>query len=284
MLTASDGFQPLWPLKSLTPRKCGSNFKSILFKLIIQNTCSSLSTHFEIVLRWMPQNFINEKAILGQVMAWCYQAPSHYPTQCWPRPTSPCGISRPQSVLVLYSRIPLSRVPLTRENQLNALAPWTPNFSDAPLATAHMTDPVTHMCWSEQISPLGHSSQATWQPFNLSHCIEMHNTHLLGRAGQLSQTYFTHSAPILTPRNQPHNNGRHCENPVCYVTLASTPAGKRQLPRYFLVQMQLTSRYDHRSESDFLFLLCRKCRNLIYLKCDSRICHRDANPTLVNQR
>ena len=33
------------------------------------------------------------------------------------------------------------------------------------------------MCWSEQISPLAHPSQATWQPFNLSHCIEMHNTH-----------------------------------------------------------------------------------------------------------
>ena len=31
----------------------------------------------------------------------------------------------------------------------------------------------------------------------------MHNTHLVGCAGQLSQTYFTHSALILTPRNQP---------------------------------------------------------------------------------
>ena len=59
------------------------------------------------------------------------------------------------------------------------------------------------MCWCEQISLLAHSSQATWQPFNLSHCIEMHNTYLLGRAGQLSQAYFTHSAPILTPRNLP---------------------------------------------------------------------------------
>ena len=39
-----------------------------------------------------------------------------------------------------YSRIPLSRAPLTRENQLVALAPWTPNFSDTPLATAHMPD------------------------------------------------------------------------------------------------------------------------------------------------
>ena len=46
-----------------------------------------------------------------------------------------------QNKLTKYSRIPLSRAPLTRENQLVALAPWIPNFSDAPLATARMTDP-----------------------------------------------------------------------------------------------------------------------------------------------
>ena len=116
----------------------------------------------------------------------------------------------------------------------------------------------------------------------------MHNTHLLGRAGQLSQVLFTHLAPILTPRNLPPtvNNGRHCENPVCHVTLASTPAEKWQLPWwtvYFLVQMQLTGRYDHRPESDFVFLLCRKCRNLSYLKCAPRICHPEAHPTLVKR-
>ena len=84
---------------------------------------------------------------------------------------------------LLYSRIPLFRTQLTRGNQLVALAPWTPNFSDLLLAAAHITKPLTHMCWSEQISPPVHSSQATWQPFNLSHCIEMHNTHLLGHVG-----------------------------------------------------------------------------------------------------
>ena len=82
-----------------------------------------------------------------------------------------------------YSQIPLSRAPLTCGNLLVALAPWTPNFSDWSLAAAHMTEPVTHMCWSGQISPLVNSSQATWQPFNLSHWIEMHNTHLLGHVG-----------------------------------------------------------------------------------------------------
>ena len=122
------------------------------------------------------------------------------------------------------------------------------------------------MCWCEQISPLAHSSRATWQPFNLSHCIEMHNTHLLGRTGQLSQAYFTHSAPILTPRDLPPTVNKQWPpwreyRILCQVTLASTPAEKRQLPRrtvYFLVQMQLTGRYDHRSESDFCISIVSK--------------------------
>ena len=146
--------------------------------------------------------------------------------------------------------------------------------------------PVTHMCWCEQISPLAHSSQATWQPFNLSHCIEMHNTHLLGRAGQLSQAYFTHSAPILTPRNLPATVNKQWpplrESCMSRHTRFNT-SRKTRWTVYFLVQMQLTGRYDHRPESDFVFLLCRKYRNLSYLKYDSRICHREAHPTLVKR-
>ena len=151
-----------------------------------------------------------------------------------------------------------------------------------------MTDPVTHICWSEQIYPLAHSSQATWQPFNLSQCIEMHNTHLLGRAGQLrriSDIWRRFWLRAISLRLST-NNGRQCENPVCHITLASTLAEKWQLPRwtiYFLVQMQFTGRYDLQTESDFVFLLCRKYRNLSYLKCDSRICHREAHPTLVKR-
>ena len=90
---------------------------------------------------------------------------------------SPLKVSSTNKV---YSQFPLSRAPLTRGNQFVVVTPWTPNFSDSSFMAAHMTEPVTHMCWSEQISPLVHSWQATWQPFNLSRCIEMHNTHLLG--------------------------------------------------------------------------------------------------------
>ena len=123
------------------------------------------------------------------------------------------------------------------------------------------------MCWCEQISPLAHSSQGTWQPFNVSHCIEVHNTHLLGRAGQLSQAYFTHSPPILTLRNLPPTVNKQWpplwESRVTSHSLQHQPKnGNCRDERY--ISWYKCGRYDHRPESDFVFLLCRKCRNLIW--------------------
>ena len=37
----------------------------------------------------------DDKSTLVQVMAWCRQTTSHYPSQCWPRSLSPYGIARP---------------------------------------------------------------------------------------------------------------------------------------------------------------------------------------------
>ena len=54
----------------LTAERCGSNFKSIIFKYIIQN--SSKGTRCEIVLGWMPQGLTNENATF--VQAWRHQA------------------------------------------------------------------------------------------------------------------------------------------------------------------------------------------------------------------
>ena len=79
-----------WPLG-----KCGSNFKSISFKLIIQNSCR------EITVKWIPQNLTNEKSTLVQVMACCHQATSHYLSHCWPRSMLPYGITRPQWVVMI---------------------------------------------------------------------------------------------------------------------------------------------------------------------------------------
>ena len=52
----------------------------------------------EIAYRWMSLDFTDDKSALVQVMAWCCQATSHYPSQCWPRPMSPYGITRPEWV------------------------------------------------------------------------------------------------------------------------------------------------------------------------------------------
>ena len=142
------------------------------------------------------------------------------------------------------------------------------------------------MCWCEQISPLAHSSQGTWQPFNVSHCIEMHNTHLLGRAGQLSQAYFTHSPPILTLRNLPPT-----------VNKQWPPLWESRMSRHTRFN---TSRITATAAMNGIFLgtnavdrsirpsaRIRFCISIVskmsksYLKCDSRICHREAYPTLV---
>ena len=47
---------------SLAPGACGSNFGSVIFKLI--TPYSSLSTRFELTPGWMPCNLTNEKSIL----------------------------------------------------------------------------------------------------------------------------------------------------------------------------------------------------------------------------
>ena len=38
------------------------------------------------------------KLTLAQFMAWCHQATRHNLSQCWPRPLSPYGVTRPQWV------------------------------------------------------------------------------------------------------------------------------------------------------------------------------------------
>ena len=52
----------------------------------------------EIALRWISLDLSDDKSTLVQVMAWCWQAPSHYLSQCWPRSMLPYGVTRPQWV------------------------------------------------------------------------------------------------------------------------------------------------------------------------------------------
>ena len=83
-------------INSLAPGRSGCNFKSVIFNLIL--LIGILRSSNDNALRWMPQDFTDDKSILVQVMAWCRQATSHYLSQCWPRSMSPHGVIRPQWV------------------------------------------------------------------------------------------------------------------------------------------------------------------------------------------
>ena len=72
----------------------------IIYKLIPWTDTSCAAC--KIVERWIPQNSIDDKSTLVQVMAWCRQATSHYLSQCWPRSMSPYGVTRPQWVNGVY--------------------------------------------------------------------------------------------------------------------------------------------------------------------------------------
>ena len=77
-------------LNSLAPGEFEWNFIRVIFKQILIID--------EIALIWMSLDFTDDQSTLVQVMAWCRQAISHYPSQCWPRSLSPYGVIRPQWV------------------------------------------------------------------------------------------------------------------------------------------------------------------------------------------
>ena len=70
------------------------NFRWVFFKLSFVFNGWGISC--ETVLIWMSLGYTSDKSTLVQVMAWCRQATSHYLSQCWPRPLTPCSVSRPQ--------------------------------------------------------------------------------------------------------------------------------------------------------------------------------------------
>ena len=64
--------------------------------VIILKVWSCYGIDCEIALRRMSQNTFHDKSTLVQVMAWCRQATSHNPSQCWLNSTSPYGVTKPQ--------------------------------------------------------------------------------------------------------------------------------------------------------------------------------------------
>ena len=48
-------------------------------------------------MEWKPEDHVDGKSILLQVMAWCHQAGDHYLNQCWPSSMTQYGVPWPQS-------------------------------------------------------------------------------------------------------------------------------------------------------------------------------------------
>ena len=88
---------------SLAPGRCGCNFKLVIFKLIPKIVMFRISC--EIALRWIPEDLVNGKSTLVQIMAWCLQATNHYLNQWWLRSVRSYGITGPQWVKQTKQRI-----------------------------------------------------------------------------------------------------------------------------------------------------------------------------------
>ena len=83
-------------INSLAPGRSGCDSKNGILNLVLLIGIFKFS--YDNVLRWMPQNFTDDKSTFVQVMDWCRQATSHYLNQCWPRSPMPYGVTRPQWV------------------------------------------------------------------------------------------------------------------------------------------------------------------------------------------
>ena len=88
--------QPFQQFNSLAPGRFEQNLRLLIFKLISVTDGWGISC--KIALRWMPLDLTDNKSTFVQVMAWCRQATSHYPSQFWHRFMSPYGVARPQWV------------------------------------------------------------------------------------------------------------------------------------------------------------------------------------------
>ena len=86
---------PQW-VNSLAPGRFEWNFMYVIFKQILEIDVWGIFCRFALI--WMPLDNTDDLSKLGQVMAWCRQATSHYLSQCWPRSLSPHDVTRPQWV------------------------------------------------------------------------------------------------------------------------------------------------------------------------------------------
>ena len=88
-------FRSQW-VNSLSAERFGCGIRCVDFKHYF--SIDIVNIQVNIAREWMPKKTIDHKSMLAQVMAWCCQAPSHYPSQYWASYMSPYGITRSQWV------------------------------------------------------------------------------------------------------------------------------------------------------------------------------------------
>ena len=120
---------------------------------------------------------------LAQVMACCLMAPSHYLNECWliickiQSHSSDGSFTRDTSSIndswFLYTPLPPIPHPLPPPENLqksftgaHPVTPWTPNFSDSPLSSAHMTGSAATCAGGEEsLSRFLNSCIHHWQHY-----------------------------------------------------------------------------------------------------------------------
>ena len=115
----------------------------------------------QIALIWMSVDRTDDKSTLVQVMAWCRQATSHYPRQCWPSSLPSYGVTRPQwveSVISSYLTLPYLILGCTRGLRSSPGGPYLHRHRSPPLhhprRRQHSRYPqrqrhgTRHTCWT----------------------------------------------------------------------------------------------------------------------------------------
>ena len=119
---------------------------------------------YDNVLRWMPQDLIDDKSTLLQVMAWCHQATSHYLNQCWPRFPTPYGVTRPQwAKCAIFIHILVSYLEhfLWNSHQVNVEEPqwWWVNIWQQAIAWTN----VYQIPWCHIMTPWANELIHCWK-------------------------------------------------------------------------------------------------------------------------
>ena len=85
-----------WAGNTLAPRKCGRNFKSVIYEHMLQ--IKLMITFCEMALRETSHNPFSDESTLAWTMAGSHETTCHYLSQSWFRSMFPYGITGPQWV------------------------------------------------------------------------------------------------------------------------------------------------------------------------------------------